>query len=173
MAETRKITIELIQRNEYDAVPSPTPVTPEANNDTQTKVSSEGKMLLKSVILNQGYNTAKRLIIQGVESGLSNYFALSEDYLAENTYNNVKTSISKVTGFASSVLGGMTAGGMAGPVGAGVGAVIGAVGWGTSEFFSYSTRMSSYYRNLNASNIERDYFSRRAGLVNGGKGTEN
>lgn len=173
MADTRKITIEIVQRDEGSATPQPTQVQVDSNNESQTKASSEGKLLLKSVILNQGYNTAKRLVIQGVEANINNYFSLTEDYMAENTYTMIKSSISKITSAGSAVLSGAMAGSVAGPVGAGIGAVIGAVGFGVSEFFGFQTRMSGYYRALNSSAIEKDYFSRRAGLVDDGKGTEN
>lgn len=168
MAEVRKITIEIVQKGEEG--------TPKPPDDTkpQEKASSEGKTLLKSVILNQGYQTAKRLVIQGVNASISNYLALSEDYMAENVINNVKLSISKFTSLGSTVLSGAVAGGQVGGfVGAIVGGTIGMIGWGASEYLSYQARMGAYYRSLNASNIEKDYMRRRSGLYNDGRGTEN
>ena len=172
MAETRKITIEIITKEGSDTTPKPVGVQPE-NTESKEKASSEGKMLLKSVILNQGYNTAKRLIVQGVEANINNYLALSEDYMAENTYNLVKTTISKATGFTSSIISGATAGSVGGVAGAVVGGIIGGVGYGVSEVIGYQSRMSGYYRALNSSAIEKDYFSRKSGLYDNGKGTEN
>lgn len=169
MAEMRKITIEIIQKNEQEQ-PKPTP----QEDETQKEKSSEGKTLLKSVILNQSYQTAKRLIVQSVEASVNNYISLSEDYFAENTYNKVKTTISKVTSASSSILGGAIAGGQVGGwVGAIVGGTIGAIGWGVSEYINYQARMGAYYRTLNASNIEKDYMRRRSGLYDDGKGTLN
>lgn len=168
MAETRKITIEIIQKNEQEQ-----PEKPEDDKE-QKKASSEGKTLLKSVILNQGYQTAKKLVIQSVEESVDRYLTLTEDYMAQNTYNMVKTSISKMTSAGSTIIGGALAGAKVGGVyGAVAGIVIGTIGWGVSEYISYQSRMSGYYRSLNASNIEINYSRKRAGLVDGSRGTEN
>lgn len=168
MAETRKITIEIIQKNEQEQ-----PEKPEDDKE-QKKASSEGKTLLKSVILNQGYQTAKKLVIQSVEASVDRYLTLTEDYMAQNTYNMVKTSISKMTNAGSTIIGGAIAGAKVGGVaGAVAGVVIGTIGWGVSEYISYQSRMSGYYRSLNASNIEMNYARKRAGLVDGSRGTEN
>ena len=168
MADTRKITIEIIQKSEGGD-------TPELPNDNQAqeKTSSEGKSLLKSVILNQGYNTAKQMVISSVEASVNHYLTLTEDYMAQNTYNKVKVAISKVTSASSAIIGSAVAGSVAGPVGTAVGAIIETIGYGTSEFISYQSRMSGYYRSLNASNIDIDYAKRRTGLTNGSRGTEN
>lgn len=169
MADTRKITIEIIQKTEGDD----TPKTPDNDKDKK-KTDSEGKTLLKSVILNQGYSVAKKLVIQGVESSMNRYLTLSEDYMAQNTYNAVKTSINKLSSAGSAILGGAVAGAKAaGPFGAVAGIVIGTVGYGVSEFLSYQSRMSSYFRALNASNAEMNFARKRAGLIDGSKGTEN
>lgn len=168
MAEVRKITIEIIQKGEEG--------TPKPPDDTkpQEKASSEGKTLLKSVILNQGYQTAKKLVIQGVKANINNYIALSEDYFAENTYQNVMTAVSKFTSLASTVGSSTLAGAqMGGAVGAVAGLVIGAVGWGVSEYMAYQERMSGYYRALNSSIINKDYARRKSGYYDGGRGTEN
>ncbi len=168
MAETRKITIEIIQKSE-EGQPKPTP----KEDETQKEKSNEGKTLLKSVILNQGYQTAKRLIKQSVDAGINNYIALSEDYFAEQTYNNVMLGVSKMTSGMSSIVSGATAGSVAGIGGMIIGGIIGAVGWGASEYISYQARMGGYYRTLNASIIEKDYAKRKAGYYDGGHGTEN
>ncbi len=169
MADTRKITIEIIQKNEGDD----TPKIPDEDKDKK-KSDSEGKTLLKSVILNQGYKVAKKLVIQGVESSMNRYLTLSEDYMAQNVYNAVKVSIDKATTAGTAIIGGGLAGAkVAGVPGAIAGIVIGSVGFGVSEFLSYQSRMSGYYRTLNASNIEMSFARKRAGLMDGSKGTEN
>lgn len=167
MAEVRKITIEIVQKGEEG--------TPKPPDDTkaQEKASSEGKTLLKSVILNQGYQTAKKLVIQGVKANINNYIALSEDYFAENTYQNVMTAVSKFTSLASTVASSTMIGAKAGPVGAVAGLVIGTIGWGVSEYMAYQERMSGYYRALNSSIINKDYARRKSGYYDGGRGTEN
>lgn len=168
MAETRKITIEIIQTD--GSTPKPTPVKPSDDSD---KASNEGKTLLKSVILNQGYKVAKQMIVSSVEASVNRYLTLTEDYMAQNTYNAVKTSISKITTGSSAIVGSAMAGSIVGPIGTAVGAVIGTIGFATSEFISYQSKMSSYYRALNASNIEMNYARKRAGLTDGSRGTEN
>lgn len=169
MADTRKITIELIQKTEGDE----TPKTPDEDKDKK-KSDSEGKTLLKSIILNQGYKVAKKMVIQSVEASVNRYLTLTEDYMAQDTYNMVKTSIDKATTAGTAIIGGAVTGAkVGGAVGAGVGAVIGTIGFGVSEVISYQSRMSGYFRALNASNIEMNYARKRAGLMDGSKGTEN
>lgn len=171
MADTRKITIEIITS---DANTGQTNAISTQDTSEVQSAKSEGKTLLKSVILNQSYQTAKKLVIQTVDAGLNRYLTLSEDYLAQNTINNVKTIINKVSSAGSTIMGGITSGAtVGGPVGAIVGGVISAVGWGASEYISYQSRMSGYYANLNASNIETSYAQKRAGYTNGSRGTEN
>lgn len=171
MAETRKITIEIVQTSQANN--DKPEQTKEETEETQ-KASNEGKILLKSFILNQSYQTAKRLIVQSVDASVNNYVSLTEDYMAENVYNNTKTTISKITSGAMSIIGGATAGFQVGGVyGAIIGGTIGAVGWGVSEYINYQSRMGAYYRTLNASKIEKDYMQRRSGLYDDGKGTLN
>lgn len=170
MAETRKITIEIITKSENGT----TPQQPDNEPEEKEKASSEGKTLLKSFILNQSYQTAKKLIVQSVDASVNNYISLTEDYMAENTYNKVKTTVSKITSAGSMIVGGAVAGGQVGGfVGAIIGGTIGAIGWGVSEYINYQARMGAYYRTLNASNIEKDYMRRRSGLYDDGKGTLN
>lgn len=171
MSDTRKITIEIVQIDGNTGVVKQT-----QNEDAsdQKKASSEGAMLLKSVILSQGYNTAKRMIINSVNASINNYITLSEDYMAENTVNAIKTSISKATSIGGSLISSTMAGGMvAGIPGAVAGLVIGGTGTAFNELLSYQSRMSSYYQALNASNISKDYAKRRSGYTDNGKGTEN
>jgi hypothetical protein len=173
MSETRKITIEIIQTNKSTGTTMPTEQTNKDDVD-QKKASGEGATLLKSFILNQGYQTAKKMIIGTVEASISNYLTLSEDYMAENTINKVKTAISKVTSIGGTILSSTLAGAqMGGGVGAVAGMVIGSTTAVYNEVLSYQTRMSSYYQSLNASNISKDYAKRRSGYVDSGKGTEN
>lgn len=169
MADTRKITIEIIQKAEGDDIPK----TPDEDKDKK-KSDNEGKALLKSFILNQGYKVAKKMVIQSVEASVNRYLTLTEDYMAQNTYNMVKISIDKANAAGTTIIGGAITGAIVGGfIGAGVGAVIGTVGLGVSEFINYQSRMSGYFRALNASNIEMNYARKRAGLMDGSKGTEN
>lgn len=173
MADLREIKISIELSENGNAV---APEQPKAEDmaDTNGKTREGSGTLIKSLILNQGYQTAKSLIIQGVDAHLNRQFALNEDYMGETTYNNAKNLISKVTSVASSIgsatIMGASAGGFVGAV---IGFTIGAVGVGVSDYISIQAKKSSYFRNINASNIEVAYARQRAGLVDGSKGTEN
>ncbi len=170
MADTRKITIEIIQKSSEN---TDTPSMP-TETKAQETTKSEGNVLLKSFILNQSYNTAKQIVISTVESSVNRYLTLTEDYMAQNTYNKVKTDISKLASAGSAIIGGATSGAIVGGLpGAVAGAVIGTIGFASSEYISMQSRMSSYYRSLNASNIQADYSQRRLGLTDNSRGTEN
>lgn len=172
MSDTRKITIEILQTDKSTGAVKETTQNVEATD--QKNASNEGSLLLKSVILNQGYNVAKKSVINAVNASINNYIALSEDYMAENTYNAIKTSISKATSIGGSLVSSAMAGGMvAGLPGAVAGFVIGGVGTTFNELLSYQSRMSSYYQSLNATNISKDYARRRSGYTDNGKGTDN
>ena len=174
MAETRKVTIELVQREEHTYTPTPTPSGADNVGNTSKKVSGEGKVLTKSVILNQGYHQAKSLIISGVDASINRYLSLNEDYMGETVYNNAKTTIGKITGLGGAIMSGYTVGSMTGtPVGMAIGVGVAVVGWGANEFLSYQQKMSGYYQSLNASNFQTAFMRKRAGLTDGSHGTEN
>lgn len=174
MSEVRKITIELLQRDESGQI-APTPQGQDTSrNIERTSPQRESSGLLKNYIFNQAMQNAKQMTIRTVEANIDHYLSLSEDYFAENTMAMVKGYISHLSSGASSIIGGAMAGAQVGGVyGAVAGAVIGTISWGYNEVIGYQTKMSSYYRSLNASNVNLDYARRRAGLVDGGKGTEN
>lgn len=170
MADIRmvRIAIDLTENNGQPAQPQQTELE-DSNGKTK-----EGKTLLKSVILNQGFQTAKRLVIQSVETNLNRQFALNEDYMGETTFNNAKNVISKVASYGSSIISSTIYGAsVGGVVGAVIGAGISSVGIGVSEFISVQGKMSQTFRSLNASNIETQYARARAGLIDGSNGTEN
>lgn len=171
MADVRMIRITL-DLNDGTGTPISEPKTEEAT-DTNGK-TKEGNILIKSVILNQGYQTAKRLIIQGVDANLNRTFALNEDYMGETTYQNAKNMISKAVSYTTSILSAtMMGASVGGFVGGAVVMGISAVGIGVSEFMSVKSKMSQYFRSINASNVEMNYARQRAGLTDGSMGTEN
>lgn len=171
MAELRMVRIA-IELNEGGSGGDATPRV-EEQSDTGGK-TKEGNVLFKSLILNQGYQTAKRLVLQSIDANLNRNFSLNEDYMGETTYQNAKNMISKMTSYASSVASATI---MGASVGGFVGAVIGfgisAVGIGVSEYTNTQAKKSQYFRSLNASNIEVGYARQRAGLIDGSMGTEN
>lgn len=180
MADTRKITIDIISKTTSagnNQAEKATESTGEVKSDLTTLLhpikTAESNTLGKNILVYQAYQQAKKAIVTSVNATFTRYYSLSEDYIGENNYKNTMTAISKVTGFGTSVIGGAIAGSQLGVVGAVAGAVIGAVGYGVTEYLSYNSKISSYYQNLNATNYQTSFQQTRAGLTNGGKGTEN
>jgi len=170
MAETRKIVIEIKNKGNGidEKIKEMSPLKEQEN-----KVTSDGLILAKSVLLNQAINTAKRTVINAVTSSVDRYMTLTEDYMAQTSYQNAITTINKMTSLVGSVYAGAKIGSVGGAVGSAVGAGIALVGFGANEIISYQSRMSGYYRQINASNISRAYYSKRYGLIDNGRGTEN
>ena len=180
MADTRKVTIEIIGKSTdtgNNQAEKPVDANGQLNKDLTALMhpikTLESKLLGKSVLINQAYQQAKNSIINAVDWAHNRYFSLKENYLGQTTYNNIMTSIHKVSNFGTSTIGGAIVGAELGPAGAVTGAVIGAVGWGVNEFMSYQQKMSTAYQSLNASNYSTNFAQVRSGLINGGRGTEN
>ena len=107
------------------------------------------------------------------EINFSRYTRLSEDYMANNSVSLVKSAVSQVTGFASSIMSGAMAGSAAGPIGAAVGATISAATYGFKSWVQTKEAESKFYQTLNASRSQSAFSLQRAGLTDGGRGTEN
>lgn len=173
MADMRMIRVSL--ETSYN---NGTPVQP---SEPQTEEMADGKgktnetvTIFKSLIIGKGFETAKKLIIQGVDVGLNRQFSINEDYMGETTYQNAKNVIGKVTSIASTIGGGTLAGAQVGGLwGAVIGGVISTIGVGVSETISVQGKISQTFRSLNASNIEINYARARSGLTDGSQGTEN
>ena len=120
----------------------------------------------KTFIVTQIYSNAKQLLKSSVDVSVNRYFNMSENYLAENSYNNIKSAVGKAAGFASSVATGAMVGG---PIGAGIGAVT----WGVNEYLSYNNQLSSYHSSINTTVAGNRFSNIRSSLYDGGKGTEN
>ena len=168
MPDLRMIRISLETTN--NNVPTQ-PIEPNAQEmqDNNGK-TNETATIFKSLIIGKGFETAKRLIIQGVDVGLNRQFSINEDYMGETTYQNAKNVIGKVTSIASTIGGGTLAGAQVGAV---IGFGISTIGVGVSETLSVQGKMSQTFRSLNASNVELNYARARAGLTDGSMGTEN
>ena len=167
MADDRKVVVEIKLKDDEDVVANVT-----QNQDEETK-DTTFKMLMKNVIVMQTFDLAKDTLTRAVDIGITRHFSLQEDYIGENIYSNAKTTISKVSNLATSVIGGATAGAQLGGVGAVAGAVVGLASWGIGEAFSINERQSNYARTLNASKYGSEFAQTRAGLINNGRGTEN
>ena len=167
--DTRKITIEILNTTRtigdsegYKNDKINDLIQP-MNNATKKK---EKSLFGKAYLVLQAYNTVKNLAQSSTEMSINRYFNMSENYLAENTFNNVKQSLNKAAGFASSVIAG-------GYVAGGIGAAIGAGAFVVNEWMSFNNTLSGYYSSLNASNFGTQFSNTRASLYNNGRGTEN
>lgn len=107
------------------------------------------------------------------EYSVSRYFRLSEDYKSENYLNNVMGNINRAKSFGLSAVGGAIAGAKFGPVGAGIGAVVSGATTIINQYISYQNQIANYEQSLNATRVETVFKAQRAGLYDGGKGTEN
>ena len=124
-----------------------------------------GKEIAKSVISTIETTTT---------TSLNNYFRLSENYNCQNYLTNVMANINRAKGFGSSILTMSLAGAK---VGGGYGALAGAIIGGTTTLINqslqYQNTVIEYKTSLNATRIETSFRAERAGLYDGGKGTEN
>lgn len=108
------------------------------------------------------------------EINFSRYTRLSEDYMANNSISLVKSAVSQVTGFASSIISGaMSGAAVGGPVGAVIGATVSASTYGIKSWIQTKEAESKFYQTLNASKSQSAFSLQRAGLTDGGRGTEN
>lgn len=169
MAEIRKITIEILN--------SPTVSKDEdegkKTRDLTSKLSSKGKNketkskwdAVQSFI-HYSISNASQVVSTAISTSQSRYFSLSENYIAENNYQNTMTAINRGKSLVSAISAGTIT---MGPIGG----VVAGAGWIASNYFIERNAESSYYQNINATSMQTQFSRVRAGLVNGGKGTEN
>lgn len=177
MADNRKITIEILS-SEGD---SSQKKEQKPENDVKKAINKIMHPIKNSslgdkasfVIINQAFQQAKQMLVQGADYMFGRYYSLTEDYIGQTNYQNIKTAYSKVASGASSIIGGALTGASAGPAGAVIGAVIGAISWGFGEYTQNQAILSNYYQDLNSANFNTQYNRTRAGLINEGRGTEN
>ena len=107
-------------------------------------------------------------------TSINRYFRLSEDYKGQNYLNNIMGNINRAKQFASGTIAGAAAGAK---VGGGIGAIAGAALGGTTTFvkqaIQFQNTVMEFKNSLNATRIETAFRAERAGLYDGGKGTEN
>lgn len=164
-SDTRKITIEIL--GEGDGSGSSDKSKSKKNDKKKNKKIKEEIIKAEAYknAIKQSFNTA----INVAEFAMNRYFTLSEDYLSQNLYNNVKNSISKSiqlgkTAFSVATMA--ATGNIPGAIVTGATAII-------DEGMQYYQRMSGYYQALNATNYQTGFSATRAGLVNDSRGTEN
>lgn len=123
-----------------------------------------------------GKEVAKNAISLGhqvVTLSVNRYFQLSEDYKGENYLNNVMGNINRVKSIGSSIVGGAMAGSTFGPLGIVVGAAVSGATTVIRQQIDFKNKVASFEQSLNATRVETAFRAQRAGLYDGGKGTEN
>lgn len=177
MADERMIVIK-IESTSTETKPKPTDEEGKVNVDYNSIMhplkTLENKTIGKTIALNMAWQQAKEIAVQSIDFQINRYATLKEDYLTQNTYNNVKTTIKRTTGLFSTMTGGAITGmQVAGPYGAIAGVLIAGIGYGISDSIALKSRLSGYYQDLNSSNANTAFSRQRAGLSNDGRGTEN
>lgn len=162
MADTRKILIE-IRLTGSNGTPKPDPDEKPSETALQPTRNSEKALGAYSVLLNQAYQNAKSLVTSAVNYGVNKYFSLREDYIGETDWNATKSILGLVSGFATTTVAGVMAGGVAG-------GIIASVGYGAMTALNYAQRWDTAMISLSTGNIEREYASSRTG---GNRNTEN
>ena len=72
-------------------------VAPEGEEKVKTKTQTQGVSALGSIVANESFKQAKTIIKNIGTYSLNRYFNLTEDYLSEQTMQNVTTSIQQAT----------------------------------------------------------------------------
>lgn len=135
-----------------------------SHNKGEDKFTYFGKEIAQGVVSNA--ETAVTLT-------LNRYFRLSEDYRNENYLMNISQDISIVKSIAGSTIGGAIGGSKFGPIGAVAGGVIGGTSSALNAVINWQNTKANFYATINATNTEQDFRAKRAGLYDGGRGTEN
>ena len=180
MAETRKIVIEILDGNSKEGKKEKgSKITKDADAELKESIdnmihpfkNTENATIGKVAVLSYGLQQAKQLATQAFTFNIDRKLSLTENYLAQNEYNNFKTTISKAKSLAGTVGSGAITGVQLG--GGAVGAVVGAGTWGVGQYIENRANLSSYYQEINTTNYNSQFSRTRAGLVDGGRGTEN
>ena len=161
--DTRKITIEILgDGGNKESIN-------EEKKSPKTQTKKIKKEIIKAEAFKESIKTVANLAVNVAEVSVNRYFTLTEDYLAQNIYNNVKNSIAKGKSLFK-VVGSV---GVQVATGNYIGAAATAISYGVNELMEYRQRMGGYYQALNATNYQTGFSATRAGLVDGGRGTEN
>lgn len=170
MADTREIVIKLI-------------VDSDSEGESQAKKEKKDGGINLSQLLHPLKTAEKalkeRFPVAGIAFGyavnatkssvlyaLNRNFSLKEDYQMEVTFNNTMNLISKFSSGVSAIGAGALIGGVPG-------AIMAAVGWGINQVVSGYQKYDQQQISLNTMNYTSTFQRVRAGLVDGGRGTEN
>ena len=170
MAETRTITIELVDKTGNGNIQQNSEVQSESGLDSNeyNRIDNQTQKSLsrKTLFLNYAAKRALSVLKQATISTANRYWSLTEDYLAQNSFNNAMSAINEAIGFGSTIALGFTTGGV-------VGGAIAAVGYGASKAINTVSEYSNIRQSINANNYNMQFQRTRMGLVDNGRGTEN
>lgn len=180
MAETRKIVIEILDGDSGSGEKKTKEKDPNkemaktVNKFLHPLKTKENALMAKSAILTYSLQQAKQISTQMFSFNIDRKLSLTENYIAQNEFNNFKTTISKAKSLIGTAGSGAVTGAQTGGAwGAALGAALGAVAWGVGQYTENRANLSSYYQEINTTNYNSQFSRTRAGLVDGGRGTEN
>lgn len=111
-------------------------------------------------------SNTSRMVAGSVESLAKNYYRMNEDYSGENTFQNAKRYVAVGSNIATHAYTGFLSGGAYGT----------AVGTGialSNALIGRQGEIAEAYRKLREDNYDDYYLGVRAGLIDGGRGTDN
>lgn len=184
MAETIEYVVKIVglggddeddkEKNKPNALASGLEGLKRAMHPVQTALSHKNN---EGPVAYFGRETAKSAIslLETVTvTTVNRYFRLSEDYKSQNYLNNVMGNINRAKSVLNSTLtgaiGGAKVGGVPGAIG---GVILGAATSAITQGLEYRNQTIEFKTALNATRIETAFRAERAGLYDGGKGTEN
>lgn len=138
------------------------PKKPRKPRKTEAEKRAEGNRWATFYLLS---NTA-RMVAESVEALAKNYYRMNEDYSGENTFQNAKRYVSTGISIAKTAGSGFLAGGVYGAI---AGASIALV----HSLVDRQGDIAEAYRKLREDNYDDYYLGVRAGLIDGGRGTDN
>lgn len=168
MADDRKIVIEILNASADGSEENSAETKKDA--DDLVKILQDPLSKNKKARKDKGEivgayvkKQAAKLTMSALKNTFDTYNNLRDDYLMENSMNAFHSLANVGETMFNSILGGAMIGMP------GLGAVVGAVSIGVNE----RNRRMNYYQNLNATNVQDDFYRRKAGLIDGGRGTQN
>lgn len=126
-----------------------------------------GKHLIAQYIFDNAVSNTKRIAM----FSYNKYLNLSENYLLENDAEAVKKGLDFFGGLGASMIAGAKLGSAGGGPGMVVGAVVGGLTYGFGSGISYEQKKYGYYNSIASSTYQNQYSQIRAGLIDGGRNT--
>lgn len=142
---------------------------PMQNAMSSAKASGNAAAYYGIQLANQTINNVENI----VRTSINRYYQLSEDYKSQNYLSNSRAALGSMKSFGGSIVSGAIAGSTMGPIGMVLGAALGATNVITGQVINYQNKMIEYKSAINTTNINTAFRAERAGLYDGGRGTEN